>query len=101
MISAYEFAVSVRIVSARADWREGWQIAVDDWNPNRLTGRVKLRFTTPGGSFDRTVRAGVVDRENGDEFALMEAQMFRHLRRHGIEVDHLDWVRHDLEKDRS
>lgn len=96
MSAVHEFSVAVRVVSARSDWHEGWQIAVDDWNPNRLAGRVLLRFKTPGGSFDRTVKASVIDREKGDEFALMEAQMLGHLRRHGVVVDHLDWVRGDL-----
>lgn len=91
----YEVTVKVRIVSARADFYEGEQIAVDDWNPNRWTGRVKLRFTTPGGSFVRTVKASVPDYDDGDEFERMEAQMLAHLRRHGVVVDRLDWTRSD------
>jgi len=93
----HEVPCSVRVVRSSAEFYEGEQIAVDDFNPDRWTGKVMLRFVTPHGHFDRTVKASahVFQGRTEEAFKAMEKQMLGHLRRHGIVLDRIDWKRSD------
>lgn len=92
----FEHEVTARVLvrKATAAFHVGEQIAVDDFNHDRWTGKVLLRFVTPYGHFDRTVKASsaVFNGQTERAFEEMERDLLGHLRRHGVLLERVDWA---------